>query len=189
MGKAKSSVSGWKSGAHKPSLREILIICYVSGITLHDFLTSERSTEEKLVTQSIPQNKKSFKIVRAPPRKISNIEEVRLKLKGYLEPNVEPLPIVHVAKLIDYGVKTLRKTFPELCKQISQRYLSHKEISVKKKRSDFVNEITSAVMYLHSKGQPLTRARIAEHLNKPEYAQNPMLGGPMQEARRKLNIL
>jgi transcriptional regulator with XRE-family HTH domain len=189
LGKSKSSVWGWKSGSNKPSLGKILTLCYVAGISLLDFLTSEGSIKSGYFNQRAFTNKKSVKIIKAPPRKINNAKDVKLKLTKYLNPDVEPIPMVRVAEFIGYGEKLLRKKFPELCKQISQRYLSSKKKLSEKRRSDFVEDITSAVSYLHSSGQPITRARIAAYLNKPQYLNNPKVCAPMREARLKLDTL
>lgn len=187
MGKSKSSVWGWKTGAHRPSLREILIICYITGTSLSDFLASEGSIKSCLFTLPRYSNMKSSTKIMARPRKVTDVEDVRLKLKKYMRADIEPTPMTQVAEQIGYGLKVLRKEFPELCKQISERYLSHRKAVSKKKRSDFIDEITSAVFHLHSIGQPITRDRIANHLNKPEYGNNPLVCGPMRAAKRKLH--
>jgi hypothetical protein len=147
---------------------------------------AEGSIESSLFTLPMFSNRKSFKIVKAPPRKIIDVEDVRLKLSRYLEPNSEPLPLTGVADCIGYDGKILRREFPEMCKQISQRYLSNRTKVSQKKHGDFIDEITSAVFHLHSSGQPITRELIADCLNKPAYKNNPSIGGPMREAKRKL---
>jgi len=188
MGKSKSSVWGWKHGRNMPSLGEILIACYIGGITLLDFLTSEGSVKPGLPTRQVLINNKNRK-KKAPSRMILNIDSVRLELLGYLDPATEPMPMRHVAKCVVYEEKLLRKKFPEICKQISGRYLSNMKELSKKRRSDFVDEITSGVFNLHSQGQPITRARIANYLNKPEYKSNPKVCGPMMQAKQKLSRL
>jgi hypothetical protein len=189
ISKSKSSVWGWKSGVNKPTLREMLIVCYLTGTSLHDFLTCEGSIESGLFTPQAHNTIKRSKNIKTPPREMTNLEDVRVKLQRYLEPEIEPISMTRVAELIGYGIKALRREFPELCKQISQRYVSNKSKVSQKKLLGFIEEITSAVFYLHSSGQPITRNRIAAYLNKPKYKSNPLVRGPMQEAKLKLGIL
>ena len=94
-----------------------------------------------------------------------------------------------MAGLVGYGVRALRKRFAELCKEISRRYLDYRKKFREERRSAFVDEIVSAAFHLHSLRQPITKARIADHLNKPSYRDNPRLYRPIQEAKRRLGIL
>jgi transcriptional regulator with XRE-family HTH domain len=189
LGKSKSTVWGWKNGKNIPSLKELLRVCYLVRISLLELLTSDGSIKTDGGLQQLPSNSKDQSIiVKASPKKIVDISEVRVRLRGFLNSDTEPIPMVQVADVLGYNVRVLRKKFPELCRQISHRYLNHIKTLREKKRSDFTEEIISAVIHLHSMGQPVTRERIADHVNKPSYKGNPRVCNPMREAKRRLGI-
>ena len=186
MGKPKSSICGWKHGKHKPSLIEMIIICYKSRISLLDFLTAEVSIPSEPFALQICTEKKSLKRINTTSGETIDLEAAKLGLTQHLDPSILPLPMTRVSEKIGYCIKTLRKNFPTLCKQISRRFLTYRKEHAKKRRLDLFNEVLSAAFQLHALGQPITRARVATLLNKPEYRNNPKLCVPVREARRQL---
>lgn len=185
IGKSKSTIWGWQHGMNKPSMGEMLTLCYVSGISLLEFLTAEgRIKSGQFMKQ--PYSKKSIKIIKAPPRKLLNSSAVKDALTRCLDPGSQPISMVEAAGQIGLGVKTLRKNFPKLCKQISLRFLKHKKEVRERAQRDFFNEANSAIFRLQSSGQEITRRNIAILLNKPKYVNNLNLLPLIRKA--KLNL-
>lgn len=189
IGKSKSSVWGWKYGRNIPSLREMLRICYTVRISLLDLLTSDGSIKTDHAIRQLPSNSKSQKNIKASSKKMTNVSEIEFGLRSYLDSDTEPIPMEQVAGIIGHSARFLRKKFPEICKQISHRYLSNLKTLREQKRSDFIQDIMSSVTHLHSLGQPITREQISRHLNRPSYNSDPRVCGPMWEAKRKLGII
>jgi hypothetical protein len=189
IGRCKASVFGWRNGKNKPSLVEMLVVSYNAGISLRDFLYAEGAIKSGQFILQISSSKKNPKRTFTTPRKLLDRISVESMLKQYLEPGVVPLPLCEVSKRMGYGTKLLRRYYPALSKRISQRFLRHLKQSRRQRRVDFFNEIVSAVYQLHSSGQPVTRAGVAELLNKPEYRNYPQVVKPMREAKRQLGIL
>ena len=152
-----------------------------------DFLTAGDAIKTGQLIRR-PNPKQSIRVKRAPPRKVLCLEVTKDALTKYLSSDRQPLPMVKVAEDIGYGIKTLRKLFPEICKQISLRYLNHiKEIRSRQKQ-EFFNKIVDAVSQLYSLREPVNTKRVAEIIDRPTLRHGTWLPLQIRKAMQQLGL-
>ena len=151
---AKSMVSEWSKGLHKPSLDTILKICYSLG---QNVLEQQTSLENKPL-KCISDEKKSA-------RRLLNWDNVKAILEKIIDNSSDYAPSVNeVAKELQINKRSLYYHFPELCRDISKNHSQHIQLMKSKRIEDGCKKIKEAVENAYQAGEYPSRRVIENFL-------------------------
>lgn len=163
-----------------PSISNLLKICFCSGVTLKQFLTT-------------PLSKISFTIQMFSNK--SDVEHIGNNRfpDGYIEKQLEyysdidpPMSIREIASFIGCDRKLLYKKTPELSKVISRKYLDYVS-NRSQKRIEFIKKsVIEAVNSLNQKGIYPSRRKVEEFLEMPGVIKEEVVRIAWNEELRKL---
>lgn len=150
---AKSVVSEWHSGLHRPSFGMLLKVCYAVNANLLSALSKE---------SSIDLNKPFFSSSKqkAIRRKIDwgKVEEI---LIGKLNDAESVSPSVKaIAQEIKIDRRLLYSHFPGLCRELAANYSSRIQLLKDKRIEDGLEEVRKAIIKIRNLGAPLNRENI-----------------------------
>lgn len=84
----KNTIAGWLTGEHQPNLDAILRICWLRGVSLHQWLTDDMNTPETPVADPLPPRQTSH---RRSPHEFPTTAAAEL-LNLWTSPNKGPVP-------------------------------------------------------------------------------------------------
>jgi hypothetical protein len=110
---------------------------------------------------------------------------VRQKLQSLLleEPAIS---VREAARRLGHGVRSIYRCFPDLCKEISQRYTHIRHVRASENQKRLREEVRQAVFQLSSMGQQPTSRSVEDYLNKPAYMCRREVRAALREALRLL---
>ena len=97
-----------------------------------------------------------------------------------------PLSLEEVARRISCDRRTLNRHFPDLCRQISSRYLSFRQTSFQNTIKHCCNEVEEAVIILYQQGIYPTEVLVSQSISRPGYLRYKRVRKAFQEARERL---
>lgn len=158
-GLAVSAIYKWTSTINPstPLLVSMLKVCYRFGISIIDF--SSRIFDERDYE----------KIKLAPPLKIGipiikkrtfNLHFAKKVLEEALI--MEPLPLKEIARRNSLNLYTMYQNIPELCKQVSARWLEKQKLQKIERLKHEREKIRQSAIYLFKQGIFPTRRKISE---------------------------
>ena len=154
---AKSMVSEWHSGLHRPSFSMLLKICYSVNINLLSAIFNEQSIH--LIDKQVFSTSRQ----KAVKRKIDwgKVEEVLVdKINSeFASPSVKAL-----AQEMNIDRRLLYSHFPDLCKDLSSNYSSRLQMMKNKRIEDGLEEVRKAILNIRNLGIPLNRGNIEKLL-------------------------
>lgn len=162
----KNTVWLWCKGKNKPSLESLLILCYRLKINLVDLLTERTFCLSK--DKTLPMSSAIISV----PRKQPTFDALKVQwelLEIINSQEIPPPSLEEVARQISADSRTIYEHFPELCHQISSRYLNYQNIRHGEKINQCCQEIEQAIRSLMGKGIYPTEKRIYPLLSHPGY--------------------
>jgi len=167
LGKPNLTVQEWYHGNVKPTLSNLLRICYCLDLRLVQLLTGNGIGEKEFFqTKLFPKEVEPAKHVRT--YKVFDYSKVKKLLTKYLKVS-PPLSMRQVSLAIGHDHGTLYKKFPDLCHQISHRYREFLQARYREGQNEREDEIRQACSELHKRDIYLSARSVTEHLNKPTY--------------------
>lgn len=120
-------------------------------------------------------------------RKNNRREQMHSHLLSVLDSDEYPPPsLQQVARRIKIHHTTLHKHFPDLCREISDRYISHSQESSRQHRGQLRQEVRQVAIELDAKGVNPTNTRVALLLTKPGAMKNRYALAALREVRHQL---
>jgi transcriptional regulator GlxA family with amidase domain len=104
-------------------------------------------------------------------------------LENYWHPSVEA-----TARKFKSNSRSLRRRFPKLCTEISNRYLKHREKIREAKVEQSCTEVRQIALKLYSEGVAPTRSYISKYLSKPAYFREPLVDAALMAVRKELGL-
>ncbi len=156
FGIAKSMVSEWHRGLHRPSFGMLLKICYAANIHILPALSKEQSINLINKPAYISPKKKAVR------RKIDwgKVEEILIhKLNNADSPSVKA-----IAQEINIDRRLLYSHFPGLCKELASNYSSRIQMMKDKRIQEGFAEVSKAVINVRNVGATLNRGNIEKLL-------------------------
>lgn len=155
---AKSMVSEWHRGLHRPSFSMLLRVCYTVNINLLPALSNKQSVNF-MNKQLFSSSKK-----KAVRRKIDwgKVEEFlvdKINNAEFASPSVKA-----VAQELNIEKRLLYSHFPDLCKELSSNYFSKLQMMKNKRIEDGLEEVRTAILNIRNLGIPLNRGNIEKLL-------------------------
>jgi len=156
---AKSSLSEWLNGLHRPSLYMILKICFALRV---DILSANNSRGFEL-------HNKFEKISPKYETKRRKIDwaYVETVLTTILDSIAHP-SVREVAKELNIDQRLLYYHFPSLCKEISKKHAVHIKLRKNVRLKKGYEEVRKAVMHAQSAGVFPSRSTVEQLLPSPE---------------------
>jgi transcriptional regulator with XRE-family HTH domain len=181
----RNTVWLWCKGQNLPSLEALTNICYYFGVSLLSFFTEETNnlclSKKLLATQVKNTSRKRMKPF--------NSEKVKSYLEALLTNDDSPvLSMEEVARQLGIDRRTIYKYFPDLCRAISARYVSHKKNSHEKIIEECCQEVRLAVSELHNQGKYPSESAVSKLISKPGYFRHKKVRLALREANRKLEL-
>ncbi len=179
----KNTVWLWCKGKNQPSFNALLTICYRLKINLVNLLTNTDFSEK--FSRKAPPSSLIFPTARKYPTFDATYaqEELTKFLNDIENP---PLSLEEIARQISCDRRTLNRHFPELCRQISFRYLSFRQTSYQNAVKQCCQEVEEAVISLYQQGIYPTEDLVGQSISRPGYLRYKRVRKVFQEAREGL---
>ncbi|EAZ88913.1 TniQ family protein [Crocosphaera chwakensis] len=180
----KNTVWLWCKGKNQPSLEALLRISYQLKIQLMDLLLN---TDYSFVVSSNGYSQSSS--IRLNSRRNPTFDVVyahKELLKILSDSEKPPLSLEEVARRIACDRRTLNRHFPDLCRQISSRYLSFRQTSFQNTIKHCCHEVEEAVITLYQQGIYPTEDLVSQSISRPGYLRYKRVRKVFQEARERL---
>lgn len=184
LGLLKSAVWQWQSSKALPQLAMLLKICHVLGIPLLEFLFNPEilsiNSSPIRTIQGLGQTSQHSPVD-------FNTTGVQQRLEDALLE--EPPPSVEaIARKFKINSRSLRRRFPKLCTEISNRYLKHQEKIREAKIEQSRIEVRQIALKLYNEGIDPTRSYISRYLSKPAYFREPSVNAALTLVRKELGL-
>lgn len=162
----KSTLRGWLRGESVPSLEGLLKICYALNISLSNPSSNSIQIPTNVFTENMTFKKESN------IRKPIDVKQIELELNRILNLEV-PISMASAAHLIGRNKRVLYGNSPDLCKDISRRYLNYKQTVANNRIENIQSEVGITFFELMSENTFPSRAAIEKRINKPGLLREP----------------
>lgn len=180
-----TAVGRWRQGRHVPQLDLFLRVCYRCGVSPLRLLT-----EGVVVVDPSKMNSPIWSELTCTPkahRRPFDANGVRCALEAVLASDVHPPPpMSEIARRLEYHHSSLHKHFPELCRDISARYLAYRKSRGMQRRQRLCEEVRQAAYSVHAQGMYPSAHRIAPLLSVPGSVRHPDAIATQHEVLREL---
>lgn len=156
----------WMRGQQVPQLLSFLQVCACLGTTptrffqegpLEKALTLEQANAERL-----PEKKQKKQFRKFP------FEQLQAALEAILRDDKDPPPSMHeVAGRLGYDQNQLYRYFPELSRQISERWFAYQKAQKEARVKKMCEEVDQVIEMVHLQGYYPGSRRIRKLLRKP----------------------
>ncbi|QMS92344.1 TniQ family protein [Nostoc edaphicum CCNP1411] len=177
----KNTVWMWQRGKALPRVDLLLKICHFLGVSLLDFLTSEDIGN--LVKTILNQSQQRSRRTRISPKSF-DYEQVQDALVTVLaNDEIPPLTMKEAAQRLGYDRRTIFQHFPELCRDISAKYLNYsKELRLTNIELS-CREVQDIAVILCDKGVYPTENLVSKSMTKPGYLRYKEVRATLQQAQ------
>jgi hypothetical protein len=152
----------WYSGENIPSLESLLKVSYCTQVDLISLFADEIKVKRSVREGLWEENVKKKQRIRF------DYERARAFLEEIISDDVAlPISMEKVGEILGCSKRTLYKHFPDLCKEISKRFLDYKAICKENRILSLHKEITQVVNALRKKGVYPGRKEVEKYLSKP----------------------
>lgn len=188
IGMPKNTVWLWMSGKVLPQLDALLKICHCLELSVSDFLTETgvslgnngavRISHDSAISHSRRSASKAF-----------DASKIHSLLKEFLDDDTYATwSMQRIAKQLNYDANFLRRHFPELCRNISARYLEYCKSERIRKVNQKCLEVQEIAIKLHNEGEEPTRSSISQYLGKPAYFRENEVCVALENVRHQLGF-
>ncbi len=162
--KKKNTVWGWQNGNAQIPLDDLLRICYVSQISVVDFLHSEflLAQDAGLIAAKLPFS--GVKIKRRSPT-VFDREKIDRSLRVILHENPPP-SMKEVAERLNINKRSLYKHSSSLCRAISARHGEYQKTCGQNRQIRHAINLRQAANALEANGINPSRRRVAAFVKK-----------------------
>lgn len=179
------AVWGWRRYRQVPQLDLLLRMCYRCGLSPLQFLT-----EDAIVVDSSNMNPPIWsESPRSPKarRRPFDADGLQRALEAVLASDEHPPPPMReIARRLGYGHSHLYKRFPELCREISARYMTYQKACGIQRRQQLCEEVRQAAYRIHARGMYPSAYRIEQILSVPGFIRHPDAIATWHEALQEL---
>ncbi len=162
---SRRTIRDWKKGRQVPQLGSFLRFCSLLGTSPHCLFgqgVMNVASPKTYITEMLEAKPKEKRLYR-----VFHGEKVRLALEVELLADRDtPLPMVLVAKQLEYDHSYLRKYFPELCCKISERYRVYRKKRSVERRQKVLDKVRQTTFKVHSQGLYPSHERVRRLLEK-----------------------
>jgi len=166
LGKSKSTVCYWYHGKTRPTLEELLKICYCINVPLISMLLGNEHILGTL-SQVRPLPKVHPPRVRRQPAERLNYSEIELKLRSLILDDIPPMSVREAAEIVGCGYRILHLKFPYLCHIIATNYKNAEKKRLENKLEHLETEVRHAVSELRLQGIYPSMKEVANFLGNP----------------------
>ncbi|MBD2461657.1 helix-turn-helix domain-containing protein [Oscillatoria sp. FACHB-1407] len=185
----KNTVWLWMSGKVLPQLDALLKICHYLELPVSDFLIETginlensgaiRTSHSPVIFNSRRSASKSF-----------DASKIHSLLKEFLDNDTyTSWSMQRIAKQLNYDPNFLRRHFPELCRNLSGRYLEYRKSKHISKINQKCLEVQEIAIKLYEEGEEPTRSSISLRLGKPAYFREEEVCMALDKVRYQLGFL
>lgn len=184
IGISLSPVYNWLNRKSIPQLDFLLRICYYCGISPLQFLTGDIVVDPSRI--NAPMWDEPSRVAKRT-RKPFDADGVQWALEAALESDEHPPPPMReFARRLGYSHSQLHQRFPELCRQISARYIAYRKAQGTQRRQQLCEEVRQAAHAIHARGIYPSSYRIAPLISQPGFVRHPDAMATRHEVLREL---
>ncbi|MEH2158869.1 TniQ family protein [Nostoc sp.] len=177
----KNTVWMWQRGKALPQVDLLLKICHFLGVSLLDFLTSE-DIGNLVKTILNPSQQRSHR-TRISPKSFDS-EQVQDALLAVLaNDEIPPLTMKEAAQRLGYDRRTIFQHFPELCHDISAKYLNYRKELRLTNIELSCREVQDIAVILCDQGVYPTENLVSKSMTKPGYLRYKEVRATLQQAQ------
>jgi transcriptional regulator with XRE-family HTH domain len=184
----KNKVWMWQQGQVIPQFDVLLSICHKLQLSLVDFLQRKPIASFPSRNEKALQNLSNPSINKSLERNF-DFDRVRQILEHILKDNsITPIPMTEVARRIGHDKRVIHRHFPELCRSISAKYLTHRQQLRSQRIATASEQVRQIVKQIHSEGGYPSEAHVSQFLEKPGIFRDKEVRQAFHEARRSLGF-
>ena len=162
---SRKTMCEWIAGSQLPALENLLVSCYCFDVSVAGVLLGT-AKPPSLARVRMPLWIGPRKPCR-PPRVLDK-DAIQHHLRDVVDANyLFPPSMIDVSRFLDIDASHLTRLFPGLCKQISQRYLSHASLLRREASGRTMASVRDAVRDLHRDGVYPTYDAVSSSLSHP----------------------
>ncbi|QDC44773.1 hypothetical protein [Methylophilus medardicus] len=164
IGLSSWAIKGWLNKGEKPSLPQLLSVCYGLDMFLSDVFLNETQAYEfsGRVLRKLPE--KMLDRAERPLLVAAQRIELLETLTKFAEDRNEHRPLSEIAKLLNFTGSCLRYWFPEQCARISSKHADYKRISGIINQESSVNKVKLIVDELKASGVYVSNRKVNNRL-------------------------
>jgi transcriptional regulator with XRE-family HTH domain len=182
-----STVCCWTKGTHIPSIEYLLKICQLSNVSLYSMFAEENPFVNEDLFSLILENNDSKRLI---SNRTFDYEKVKSELEAVIISNEAPPPsMAQVAKNISCSLSTVKRHFPEYCKEISTRYLRYRTEEKERRIDEICKEVEMLTKKLHAEGIYPSRRSLRKRLVNPNIMFKKEARETWKKTLRSLGIL
>lgn len=181
MGLRKNTVWSWSKGRTKPTLRNLLKLCYVLGLCMDEFFTGEYNEDQVEFRRWEHQNDQR----RKSPKEVKE-SKIKQQLEEVLKSADHSPSLRQVAQKTPHRPRILRRHFPDLCRAISEKYKYSRRKEFENEKQSVISTIRTVAESLHNQGIYPSKPKIEEQLSNPGYFHLPEIRDNWKQTLREL---
>jgi hypothetical protein len=180
------TVRNWQNGKKIPQLPLLLSMAYRLGISLPDLLLGCSTLVSPKFIRAAPVevNPRTQRPTMQHGRRIHRSEVSRILNTALNE--IPPPSVNRVMERLIYSEVTIYRHFPELRRQIAQRYAEYRAKRAIARKAQAAEEVKRVAYELHAKGLSLTYRHIRPLLTSSAYLNLEEAQTALREVRRQL---
>lgn len=187
----RGDVSRWQRGNALPRLALLLNMTFRLGAPLLNFLLGSPACVSLggfLRSAPVEPDRGPRRTTIQHGRRMTDHPEVFRILQLALNENPPP-SVTQVMKQISYSEVTVRRHFPELCRNIAKNYAAHREKRAVERKAQAAEEVKRLAYALHSQGVKLTRSHMRPLLTSSDYLNLEEGRAALRQVRQHLGLL
>lgn len=167
IAKKKNTVWGWQHGTTQIPIDDILRICYLTRISVVDFLHTEFVVPQGTELRTARPSASGVKIRRHPPTTFDRGKNNRT-LRAILK-ETPPPSMKEVAERVNINKRSLYKHSSSLCRAISARHSKYQEACYQEQQNRRAIDVRQATTALQANGIYPSRRRVVALIKERSY--------------------
>ena len=159
IGYKDAAVHHWISGDVQPSLMSVLAFAYACQVDATTLL--RESISERILSKEFNQVRNTWSKVGPFPPKGKILEKITPALKELKNKNIS---MNKLCKTIGVPRSTFEKHFPDLKKEMTARFLTHRETQKKSRLDKIISAMKQATLALIDNGIEPTLSRVSNQI-------------------------
>jgi transcriptional regulator with XRE-family HTH domain len=185
----RGDVSRWQRGKARPQMALLLNMAFRVEAPLVDFVFGSPacvSWQGFLRSAPVEPDRGRPRITIQPWRRMNRPEVFRTLQSALNE--TPPPSVVQVMKRIGHSEVTVRRHFPELCREIAKNYAGYRVKRAIERKAEAAEEVKRVAHALHSQGVRLTRCHLRPLLTSSNYLNLEEGRAALREVRQELGL-
>lgn len=158
------ALKGWLNKGEKPSLPQLLSVCYGLNILPSSIFLEEMA---QFKTSKLSLRKLPDKILDRAERPLLTLSQKKVllrALKQYAEDENESRPLSEIATSLNHRASCLRYWFPKLCDHISAKHVEKKRLAGSLNQQISIDMIEAIVSELKANGEYVSNRKVNNRL-------------------------